>query len=246
MSRKHFKVETAENGQTTIVKIEKTNVPTGKVTTLEDKKKRREEREQKYTTFRINALMRRAKRMKLSEDETKKAVNALIAQMKEPATYTILLMYAGSIRDNNGKMNPINKMVEEIITNNGMSWLMKSDYHMYIEGDQETLKKLREILPSGVKIHPYVKKKPTILPIEEPPKHKKPRNKVAKKEMLKKKKLDKRKQSIEDNKNRKKRAGKAFAKVQKRIKLLAAEKERKAKTVQMSNKKASTSLKKAA
>lgn len=235
MSRKNFKVETAENGQTTIVKIEKTNVPTGKVTTLEDKKKRREEREQKYTTFRINALMRRAKRMKLSEDETKKAVDALIAQMKEPATYTILLMYTGNIRDNSGKMNPINKMVEEIITNNGMSWLMKSDYHMYIEGDQETLKKLREILPSGVKIHPYVKKKPTILPIEEPPKHKKPRNKVAKKEALKKKKLDKRKQSIEDNKNRKKR-----------IKLLAAKKERKAKTVQMSNKKASTSLKKAA
>lgn len=246
MSRKNFKVETTENGQTTTVKIEKTNVPTGKVITLEDKKKRREAREKQYLDFRMKALERRAKRKKLDDEAIKKAKETLIAQINEPNAYTILLMYIGTVRDNEGKMNPINKMVEEIIINNNIKWLMKSDYYMYLEGDQEMLKKLREILPEGVKIHPYVKKKPAILPIEEPPKHKKPKNKVAKKEALKKKKLDKRKQSIEDNKNRKKRAGKAFAKVQKRIKLLAAKKERKAKTVQMSNKKASTSLKKAA
>ena len=255
MARKNFTVATAEDGKTTLVKIEKeTKVPTGKVITLEDKKKRKEEREKQYQDFRVSALKRRAKRMGLSEEETKAAVEKLIEQIKEPKTYYILLMYSKNI----------SKLVEESVLNSKLKWLFKSDVHMYIEGDADVLATIREIAPEGTQIHPYVKKKHPILKNEGkiPDKKKpKPKTKAEKKTAAKNAKLKRKKERIEAFKNRKQSAGKAFAKVQKRIRLLKYAKEelknksksqRKAtiaavtKIVKEGKKKASKELKKAA
>lgn len=153
MSRKNFTVATAEDGKTTLVKIEKTNVPTGKVVTLEDKKKRREEREEAYCDFRINSLKRRAARMKVPQAEIDKAVEKLKKQLKEPNTYTILVMY--NPNDDN--------MVKEALDNNKIKYLFKSNSHVYLEGDAAVLATIREIMPASAKIHPYVKKKPSVL-----------------------------------------------------------------------------------
>lgn len=247
MSRKNFQVATDDKGQTTLVKIEKTNVPTGKVITLEDKKKRKEAREEAYRSFRIAALERRAARMGLTEEEISKAKEKLIAQLNEPNNYMILLLYSGTIRDSNGKMNPIGPMVEQAVLNNNLKWVMKSNSHMYIEGDASVLATIREIMPMGVKIHPYVKKKPVILPKEEPPKVMKiGHSKADRKAAAAKAKLARKAKNKSSANNRKKNKGKAWAKVQKQIKLLKTKKERKAKIAHMSNKKASKSLKTAA
>ena len=155
MSRKNFTVATAEDGKTTLVKIEKTNVPTGKVTTLEDKKKRRELREEAYCDFRINSLKRRAERMGVDQQEIDKAVEKLKKQLKEPNEYTILVMY--NPNDDN--------MVKEALNNNKIKYLFKSNSHVYLEGDAAVLAKIREIMPISAKIHPYVKKKPSVLVI---------------------------------------------------------------------------------
>lgn len=212
MARKNFKVATTEEGKTTLVQIEKTNVPTGKVKTIKDKQILKEEREKQYKEFRIAALKRRAKRMKLSEEETKTAIEKLTEQLNSQNNYYILLMYP--------KTNA--KMVEESILNAEMKWLFKSDEHMYLEGDANVLKKIREIVPEKTQIHPYVKKHPPILKKEEevPKEKKKPRTKAEKKELAKKAKIARKKSNIEATKNRKKRAGKAFAKVKKQIRLL--------------------------
>jgi hypothetical protein len=50
-----------------------------------------------------------------------------------------------------------------------------SDSHVITVADQETLKTLREIMPPSAKIHPYVKKKPAILPATDIKSEKKPK-----------------------------------------------------------------------
>lgn len=172
MSRKNFKVDTAQEGQTAKTEnkhpfvykslniAENSKVPTGKVVTLEDKKKRREAREKQYRDFRMKALERRAKRMGLSEEETKKAAEKLMTQFDAPKNYNILLLY--NKKDKN--------LVEQAILNNKLKWLMKSDEHMYIEGDAATLAVIREIAPPGTMIHPYPKKMEPVLPVKEHPK----------------------------------------------------------------------------
>ena len=95
MSRKNFKVDTAANGQTAKQDIkhafgvvEKTNVPTGKVKSIED---RRKAREQSYKDFRVNALKRRAKRMGLTKEQTEEKIQLLLKQMEESATYNMIV-----------------------------------------------------------------------------------------------------------------------------------------------------------
>ena len=233
MSRKNFTVATAEDGKTTLVKIEKTNVPTGKVTTLEDKKKRREAREQEYRNFRINALKRRAKRMNIPEDEIPKLVEKLKKQLDEPKNYTILVMY-----------NPNDdKMITEMLTNNNLKYLFKSDSHLYIEGDATVLATIRELMPKSAKIHPYTKKAKPILEYTPPNKTVKSKHysKAERKALAAKAKKLRKKKNIESFKNRVKRTGKLVAKKIKQERI----KSRKATTVRLTNKKASESPKKA-
>lgn len=163
MSRKNFKVATAENGETTLVKIDKT--PTGKVKTIKDRDKIRKEREEQYKNFRLSALERRAERMGLTDEQTKEAVNKLLVQLDTPNSYMVLILF-----------NPNDaNLVREAIKNEGLVWKMMSNSHLFIEADQETLGTLREIMPPSAKIHPYVKKKPTVLPMTITKSEKKPK-----------------------------------------------------------------------
>lgn len=186
MSRKNFKADTAQKGQTAQHKgehmfatknlnvVEKTNAPSGKLTTEEDRKKRREEREKSFFEFRVAALKRRAKRMKLSEEDTNAAIEKLREQLAQPKQYTILILYP----------QKMDKMIVEILENNKIKRLMKSDTHAYFEGDATLLAKLREILPAGIKIHPYAKKMESVLPVKKKEEErKKPKGKAERKKM---------------------------------------------------------------
>lgn len=179
MSRKNFKVDTATNGQTAkqdtkhIFVVEKTNVPTGKVKTAEDREKRRKAREEQYKTFRVNALKRRAKRMKLSEEDTEAKVKELLTQLDTPNSYDVILFFNPSNAD----------LVRSALQNEGITWKImgcnhkeESDGFALVDADQETLGTLRAILPPGTKIHPYVKKKKPVLAAPVIKKEKKPSN----------------------------------------------------------------------
>ena len=180
MSRKNFKVDTAANGQTAkqdkshLFVVEKTNVPTGKIKTKENREERRKAREEQYKTFRVNALRRRAKRMKLTDEQTEEKVKLLLEQLDCPNQYTVLLMF-----------HPDNaKLLYAALDNEGIVTKMRAPAHTkedsdalcWVDADQETLKTLREIAPPGTKIHPYVKKKANVLEDVKPKKQKKPSN----------------------------------------------------------------------
>ena len=163
MSRKNFKVATAEDGKTTLVKIDKT--PTGKVKTIKDKETIRKEREEQYKNFRVNALKRRAARMQMPQEQIDEAVKALLEQLDTPNSYTVLILFSAKEAD----------MVRQAFLNEGLTWSVMSDSHVITVADQETLKTLREIMPPSAKIHPYVKKKPAILPATDIKSEKKPK-----------------------------------------------------------------------
>ena len=180
MSRKNFKVDTATNGQTPkqdtkhLFVVEKTNVPTGKVITKEDREKRRKAREEQYKNFRIGALKRRAKRMGLTEEQTEEKVKLLIKQLEDTNDYTVLLMFnpnnAALVYAALDKENIICKLrcpVNAKESQNSFCW---------IDADQETLGTIREIVPPGTMIHPYVKRKPPVLEAKKPNVEKKPSN----------------------------------------------------------------------
>lgn len=166
MSKKNFKVAT-DKGQTpkqdtkhifATVNVKKDNTPTGKVKTLKDKEALKKEREEQYKDFRINALKRRAKRMGLSEEQTKVKIEELIKQIDTPNQYLVLVMFDAKDKDMN----------TQALKNEGIVWKMQGPTHFYIEADQDTLGTIRGIMTPGSKIHPYVKKKPPILPVQEP------------------------------------------------------------------------------
>lgn len=168
MSKKNFKVAT-DKGQTptqdtkhifATANIKKDKTPTGKVKTLKDKEALKKEREEQYKNFRIGALKRRAKRMGLSEEQTKVKIEELIKQIDTPNQYLVLVMFDAKDKDMN----------TQALKNEGIVWKMQGPTHFYIEADQDTLGTIRGIMTPGSKIHPYVKKKPPILPVQEPPK----------------------------------------------------------------------------
>lgn len=198
MSRKNFKVETAENGQTTIKKIDKT--PTGKVKTLKNAEERRKEREEQYRTFRINALKRRAKRMNVPDEEVPKLVEKLIAQLDAPKQYTILTM---------GNAASIN-LLKQAIANAELKYLFCGDTFLYIEGDQNVLAKIREIAPPKVTVHPYAKKMEPILKASKAETEKKPTGNTS--EVKKRAKKRRKQANLEAVKKHSKRIGKAAAK----------------------------------
>ena len=246
MSRKNFKVATAENGETTLVKIDKT--PTGKVKTIKDKETIRKEREEQYKNFRIGALKRRAKREGLSEEDTKKAVDKLIEQLNTPNSYLVLVLF--NTQDQG--------LVKEALKNEGLTWKMMSNSHFYIEADQETLATLRGIMPPSAKIHPYVKKKPPVLPAPEPTKAKaKPKTRAEKKALAVAAKLARKKKNLQMHANRGEHAKARKAEHCKKMRAIAkakklfekrcqkASKKKTGTVVQLKAKKSSTSSKKA-
>lgn len=245
MSKNNFKVATTENGKTpkqdtkhpfATANVKKDKTPTGKTKTLKDKEQLKKEREEQYINFRVNALKRRAKRMGLSDEETEKKVGELMMQINMDNTYNILILF------NTKDLN----LVKEALKNEGLVCKMMSTSHLYIEGDKEVLDTLRKIMPPSAKIHPYVQKKPPILPIKEVNKEeKKPKNRASIRKAAKAAKKQRKADNIAKAANRKKSQGKKWAKAQKRIKLLAAKKKAKATTVQLKPKKRSTTTKKA-
>lgn len=172
MSRKNFKVDTATNGQTPkqdtkhLFVVEKTNVPTGKIKTKEEQDKRRKAREEQYKNFRVNALKRRAKRMGLSDEDIEAKVKALLEQLDTPNSYNVLVLF-----NENEK-----SMFNESLKNEGLVCKIFGDSFCIMEADQETLTTIRGIAPPSAKIHPYVKKKPSVLQDVTPKKEKKPSN----------------------------------------------------------------------
>jgi hypothetical protein len=249
MSRKNFQVAT-DKGQTptqntkhifATVNAKKDKTPTGKVKTLKDKDALKKQREDDYINFRVNALKRRAKRMGLTEEQTKVKVEELLKQMKEPNNYMILILF-----------NPDNTaMLNEMLKNEGLAYTMQGRGYMYIEGEQDVLDIVRGFDIPGAKIHPYVKRKPPILPVQEPPKStKKPKIKAEKKAAAKAAK-----KACKDANNIKKRVGKEYMKFRKRCNIAAlpkaekarlkAERKASSKVVHMKAKKASVSPKKA-
>lgn len=248
MSRKNFKVATAENGMTPtqdkkhLFVVAKSNAPTGKVVTLKDKEKIRKEREEQYKNFRINALKRRAKRIGLTEEQTEVKVKELINQIETPNSYTVLVFF--SPKDGG--------LVKAALQKEDLAWKMMSTSHFYIDADQETLKTLREIMPPSAKIHPYVKKKPPVLPVPEPVKAKaKPHTKAEKKASAMAAKKARKAAKIaahlsrkEHSKQRKAEMNKKKRAQQKALKLFQKRlNKRKATTVQLKSKKGSESLK---
>lgn len=246
MSRRNFKVATTEEGKTTLVKIDK--APQGTVKTTKSKEELRKAQEEAYENFRIGALKRRAKRMKLSEEETKAKIEELKKQLSEPNQYSILVMF-----NENDK-----KLFTEAIANAGLKCKIIGATYAYVEGDQAIVDKIREFEISTMKVFPYVKKKPQVLPIEQPPKIRavKKRTKPKKKSLAvtsderKEKKIrthrnkktgqiEHRKMSARPNRNTKNVQKKAILKPSKRVQ------SQKATTVQMSTKKRSTASKKA-
>lgn len=168
MSKKNFTVATAENGKTTkqdtkhafaTTNISKDKTPTGKVKTIKDKEAIRKEREENYRNFRINALKRRAKRMKLDEKKTQEAVDKLIAQLDTPNSYDVLLMYTDP---------KVYNLLKEALNNEGIVCKIITSTYAFLVSDKETLATLREIAPTGVEICPHVKKKEPVLPVAPP------------------------------------------------------------------------------
>lgn len=256
MSRKNFTVATTEDGKTTLTKIDKT--PTGKVKTMKKKEELQKAREEQYKNFRINALKRRAKRMGLTDEQTAVKVKELEKQMAASNDYNILIMF---------NPNDFN-LVKQALMNDDIAWKLLVTSYGFIDGDDELLADLRKLLPPSAKIYPHVKRKPPILPSQQPSgRGKKTRTKAEKKSLAAaakkarkhaknlKTKEARRQQAIAKHKEEKNKASRKAAKA-KMLFDKRCQKAQKAKggtTVQMkakkpsaSPKKASTSLKQAA
>ena len=174
---KNTQVETAQQSQATN-NIKKDKTPTGKVKTIKSAEERRKTREEQFRNFRINALRRRCKRMKYTEEQTEEFVKKLIEQMDAPNEYSIIVMLNGNDM----------KMMGEAIVNAKINYTHKSSYgkkpsggYFAFTGDKKLLDKLREIAPSSAKFHIYAKKMESVLPKQEKEVKKKPTNNTAEK-----------------------------------------------------------------
>ena len=179
---KNTSVETAKKGQATNniqSENKKDKTPTGKIILMKETEARKKAREEQFRNFRINALRRRCKRMKYTEEQTEEFVKKLIEQMNAPNEYTIIVML------NKNDM----KMMEESIKNADIKYTHRSPCdekkpcggYFAFQGTQETLKKIQEITPPGAKIHTYAKKMESVLPKQEKEVIKKPSNNTAEK-----------------------------------------------------------------
>ena len=233
--KNNTQVETAQKSQATNKNISK--VPTGKVTLMKETEARKKAREEQYRNFRISALRRRCTRAGMENEEIEKYVEKLKKQLDEPKEYSILVIF----KTKDGIM------FKEALAKANIYYKYHGDTYFSIDGDQTILTKLREIAPPGATIHPYAKKMESVLPKLEYKKSKKPTTNTAN---AKKEAKDERKTFNKTVRAiHKKHGGKAVAKTKKRKMLLGLKKQRKAKKVQLINKKASKAsktLKKAA
>ena len=272
MSRKNFKVATTEDGKTTLIKIDKT--PTGNVKTIKDKEQIKKEREEQYANFRIGSLKRRAKRMGLSEEQTNECIEKLKVQLNTPKDYCIHVLFKSGqeyselteeqkaaneeakkwnakhpespqkkIKRKTGKS--YFQLAKEAILNAKIECKLLTDGWAYIEGNQEILDKLREILDGYATIHPHAKKFESVLPATSVIKTKKPSSNG--KNVAKEAKKNRKKSKLEYVKDRPnhKRQGKLARKIEKRKTLAERRKLRKATTIQLKGKNGSTASKKA-
>ena len=224
---KNTQVETTQKGQAT----NKNNTPTGKVKTIKSAEERRKAREEQFRNFRINALRRRCARMKFTEEQTEEYVKKVIEQMNAPKQYTILII-----------LNPKDMaMMKEAMAKANINYNYCSDAHVSMSGDQNILAKLREIAPPSAKIYPYAKKMESVLPKQEKEVIKKPTNNTAE---VKKNAKAARKALNKKRSMHKKGKGKFHARQERRKTLLELTKQRKATTVQLKGKNASTGSKK--
>lgn len=166
---KNNTVDTAKKGQTTTKNTSK--VPTGKVTTLKEAEARKKAREEQYKNFRVNALRRRCKRMKISDEDTEKYVKKLIEQINSPNTYHITISFNPNDID----------LVKQALKNEDLVYSMIASSHLFMDGDGEVLATVRKIMPPSAKIYPYAKKKESVLPKQTVQKEKKPTNNTKEK-----------------------------------------------------------------
>lgn len=238
-------VETAQKGQATTKNTQPENVkndlkkiqehrdakksktPTGKVTLLKETEARKKARKEQYDNFRINALKRRCKRMKISEEDTQKYTEKLKEQLNSPHSYHILIMFDKKEVD----------MVKQAIKNEGLEYKIMTDSHMMLDGDSEVLATLRGIMPPSAKIYPYVMKKPPVLVVEHDDGVKKKRpTKTQKKTAAAEAKMNRKKKSIQIHRNKK--TGKVTKKIVLKT-LKSAKKHVSSIVVQLPSKKAS-------
>lgn len=244
-------VDTAQKGQTankiqpekvqnSLKKIQeirdakKDKTPTGKVITISEKESKRKAREEQYRNFRINALKRRAERMHLSKQEIEEAVKKLKEQMDAPKEYNILIMVA----------KPDVAMFKEALAKEGIKYAFCGDDFVSVNGNQDILAKIREIVPASAKVYPHAKKMESVLHKKEYTKTKKPSNNSKEKALAAK--IVRKEKNIRIHFNKK--TGKVTKKIV--LKTLAKAKKRKPSiVVHMNAKKASKgskTLKKAA
>jgi len=208
MNKNNNTVDTAQKGQAT----KKDKTPIGKVTLMKDTEARKKVREEQFRNFRINALTRRCKRMGMTDEKIEELIEKLKKQMDAPKEYHILVMFGKSIA----------KLVEQAIANNDIKYNYRGDTFYSIDGNQDVLAKLREVIPAGANIHPYAKKMESVIPKDIGEKKKKHTNNTAEKKSAaktKRKELNKTIRAVH-----KKRKGKAFAKQMKRKTLLEVKK----------------------
>lgn len=220
---KNTQVETAPKSQAT----NKDKTPVGKVKSIKTAEQRRKEREENYRNFRINSLRRRCERYGFDKEKTEKLVKKLIEQMDSPKEYFILIF-----------ISPKNfKMMNEALKNASIKYKYCGPTFFSIDGNQDVLAKLREIVPEDSTIHPYAKKMESVIPEEDRKKKAHTNNTDEKRADAKKKRK---------NFNKKVRAvHKKHTLSYKKKKTLKASKKKSGTTVQMVNKKPSESLKKA-
>lgn len=156
------KADTAQKSQT----ANKNNTPTGKIKTFKSAEERRKAHEEQYRTFRINALKRRCDRMGYTSEQFEEFKKKLIEQMNAPKEYRILILCK---KDEN-------KMIKEALAKADIKYLFCSDTYFYVDGNQNVLRKIREIVPTGATVHPYAKKMESVLPKKEYTEIKKPSN----------------------------------------------------------------------
>lgn len=262
MSKK--KVETPKNGQATNAQVYK--LPNGKLVTKEQRDKIREEQEEMYKTRRINAFTRRCKRMGISEEDTAKYVEKLVAQLEAPHQYAIHVLFdtkiiydrVREVDEKTGeekwktKQKQASNLAKEAILNSKIECKILTNNWAYIIGDDAVLAKLREIMPGYATVNPHVLKAEPILPVKAEHTPKKPSNNS--KDVASKAKSARKANKIAHFKDRKNHhRGKSWAKAKKHLSLLEKKKSRKAKVIQVNakkgskgSKKASTALKQAA
>lgn len=186
--KKNKTVDTAKNGQTTkkiqpenvqkdLAKIAEikaakaSKVPTGKITLIKETEARKKAREEQYKNFRVNALRRRCKRMKISDEDTEKYVKKLIEQINSPNTYHITISFNPNDID----------LVKQALKNEDLVYSMIASSHLFMDGDGEVLATVRKIMPPSARIYPYAKKKESVLPKQTVQKEKKPTNNTKEK-----------------------------------------------------------------